>query len=1472
MIDISGRNQHVFVLTGLAFCFLLGDFAAEAAPVEIPDSGLRQAVEAALGKASGDVIDSDEMASLTLLSATSSDISDLTGLQYAVNLRELDVSANQIVDITLLAVLASLSHLEFSRNSITDLSPLTGLTNLRWLSIGDNQIVDMTPLAGLTNLTELHLNNNQVVDVSPVTRLTNLRSLSLGDNQIVDIAPLAGLTNLTHLRLHHNSIVDITPLVDLTNLTFLHLWRNSIVDITPLASLTNLTTLFLTSNQIVDIMPLSGLTNLTRLYVPGNQITDIAPLVGLVNLTELALSYNQIVNIVPLVGLDSLRWLWLDNNHIIDIEPLARLTRLTYLHLNNNQIVDITPLAGLTNLTGLHLNNNRVVDIAPLAKLSSLKYLHLNNNQIVNIAPLAELTRLKELHISRNEIEDISIVAELNELTRLDVTANPLDIETTSEVAKQLTERGVEFLWSVVRDYVDKEKRSARFGFDPIVVNVTEPNGVLVYFHGNASASKDEIMNSRLAPWYIELAREHDLVAVVIASPNSADWSIPYALPHPDGNSRRYWNYNEDLDLVHEMLQSDFDGQLTVDDDRVYLWGSSQGTCFLNRFVPRYGRYYRGGLFADCGCSEGLDPLFHVDRATKENFRVFVRAPTGDFLHKLSQQAYGYYKHIIGFETRADLLATGDHCTGGDVPSSQAIAWLLGDDAPADANGTLEPHFTRVSLFDRITGIGADHSGSLWVIQQEQTGKAPVASLWRSVDRGTSFELVTRLEIEVFDLDVVGDALFLTVLEGPILRSVDHGKSFQALDLNRTNAIGLFTYEQNQVLRRALGRPNETRMPALTVSSTGELLLIPINQDARYYLTSRDLGETWIRVNSPVALNTLSSETVYFEPDRNVSALSFPVDWMSIQGEADLVRLPSFLSTDEVRNVAWTGRELLAVRQFAYQSAIRSSTNWGASWTDFPLPDSAVINFGVFGPPTLSSLGNGEVLMVGGGSDGHIYHAPSGEWRLILGGGAIGWDNSWNKDRTHKVAVDRVRGDVFVTDGRGIFRIDASFRLGAEDIPAFEDRDSDGVPDNLDRFPDDETEYLDTDDDGIGNARDDDDDDDGRVDVSDAAPLDSSETSDLDGDGVGDISDNDRDGDGFVNSFDRYPEDSEENWDTDGDGIGDWTDLDDDNDGVPDHQDAFPKFRDEWVDADADFIGDNADPDPKTSALDSESSTTFARVYGTLNNINVRSIDLETEFTSDVIYPSDRGDFALVGRIVLGDAEHVVELMLATYVGINHQFLYLDRNGDADLTNDGPPLRLMGGVPTDLWFHIWVEVTYASDVSLPYGIHIRSIQFDTNHQGTGTIVLGSSVRATLTSESVGAQYQVAVVDADADGVFNGTKDLICIDLNRDGSFDDHTCGASDTNSPEQFSVNESITINGSTYKVSVTPPGYQVEFKAETDTLASNRNTKILSIPDAEYDDDLVDSQRITKETFLEPGQDLLGRSKVSHKYQKLAE
>ncbi|RWX57569.1 hypothetical protein [Photobacterium chitinilyticum] len=141
------------------------------------------------------------------------------------------------------------------------------------------------------------------------------------------------------------------------------------------------------------------------------------------------------------------------------------------------------------------------------------------------------------------------------------------------------------------------------------------------------------------------------------------------------------------------------------------------------------------------------------------------------------------------------------------------------------------------------------------------------------------------------------------------------------------------------------------------------------------------------------------------------------------------------------------------------------------------------------------------------------------------------------------------------------------------------DSDGDGLIDALDAFPEDDSEWYDTDGDGKGNNADTDDDGDGVDDEKDTFPLESSEDTDTDTDSIGNNEDSDDDNDGVLDIDDAFPYDPTEDSDTDKDDIGNNKDTDDDGDGVDDAHDRFPLNENESVDTDNDGIGNNSDDD-----------------------------------------------------------------------------------------------------------------------------------------------------------------------------------------------------------------------------------------------------------------------------------------------------
>ena len=251
-----------------------------------------------------------------------------------------------------------------------------------------------------------------------------------------------------------------------------------------------------------------------------------------------------------------------------------------------------------------------------------------------------------------------------------------------------------------------------------------------------------------------------------------------------------------------------------------------------------------------------------------------------------------------------------------------------------------------------------------------------------------------------------------------------------------------------------------------------------------------------------------------------------------------------------------------------------------------------------------------------------------------------------DSDGTCDILDDDIDGDSWSNDDELTCGSDPT---KASSIP--EDGDGDGFCDVMDAFPDDELEWVDSDNDGTGDNRDTDDDNDGVDDDLDVFPDYPCAAIDTDNDGFPDSliswncktilqADWDDDNDGVFDSTDAYPLDACFAFDTDNDGLPNdvlpggecdpsiGIDLDDDNDGWADIADAFPLNPREWADQDFDGIGNNEDINDDGDGW----SDLFEELCET-DSLSPASVPVDTDGDGlcDVLDPDDDNDGILDG-------------------------------------------------------------------------------------------------------------------------------------------------------------------------------------------------------------------------------------------------
>ena len=147
--------------------------------IKIPDKVMERRVREAIGKPEGKITAGDTamVEDLNLGNEyqdkfpKGSQISDLSGIEYFINLKRLDISWNKIKDIKKLSGLSKLEYLRAFGNQISSVAPLKTLSNLNSLNIGGNKLTKIDALKELANLKSLYLDGNKIKDFSPIASI-----------------------------------------------------------------------------------------------------------------------------------------------------------------------------------------------------------------------------------------------------------------------------------------------------------------------------------------------------------------------------------------------------------------------------------------------------------------------------------------------------------------------------------------------------------------------------------------------------------------------------------------------------------------------------------------------------------------------------------------------------------------------------------------------------------------------------------------------------------------------------------------------------------------------------------------------------------------------------------------------------------------------------------------------------------------------------------------------------------------------------------------------------------------------------------------------------------------------------------------------------------------------------------------------------------------------------------------------------
>ncbi|TVR99468.1 MAG: hypothetical protein EA418_00135, partial [Wenzhouxiangellaceae bacterium] len=499
----------------------------------------------------------------------------------------------------------------------------------------------------------------------------------------------------------------------------------------------------------------------------------------------------------------------------------------------------------------------------------------------------------------------------------------------------------------------------------PDGVNVSEPQPVLIHFHGNNSGSQEHMLDI----WFnstSSIAEERGLIPVVVASPETRN---------PPQEEVRQW-MSEDRQLVHEFLQNGLTTHLTVDHERIYFDGGSQGACFLHDFMQSHGEHYGGGFYGGCGCYNSPDPTWDPPEAFKERMKVYIHNTTGDFLFEAGNRGYAYYKYTIGLDTRGDLDQDGPHCALNSQQRRVALDWFTGvNEIPEEP---FRPHWSRISTQENIVGLAVDGGERVWKLVDQPESEH--ALLYRQANPGQGWLQAAEVQGQPTGFGGFGQNLFM-IMDESLRHTSDGGQTFVTID-------------------------PEVRVNSIAVDSEGVIYRRGYNLGLYW---SSNLGSSWQSLGGFYWLSMHHDAIMSISDPRIIANNSQSDLFLSNTKRDGLIALQDTPS-GRAASASWDGAELWSIPQTGSLQVFRSSDE-GQSWQKVTLSD-AMAGYSRWWGTRITALGSGKVLVHGGYLSAWLSEDHGESWQRVHG-----------LETGYGGAVSAQGEAILFTDGQAAFRL-----------------------------------------------------------------------------------------------------------------------------------------------------------------------------------------------------------------------------------------------------------------------------------------------------------------------------------------------------------------------------------------------------------------------------------------------------------------
>ncbi|PKQ60168.1 hypothetical protein BZG02_20500 [Labilibaculum filiforme] len=449
--------------------FFFASITLNAQNINIPDVNFKKALvenTAINTDGDGEISESEAVAFTGSINIAELNISDLTGIEYFINITQVNCRSNKLTSLDL-SKNTAITSLYCYYNDLTslDLTNNTAITNLycyyndlpsldlknntaiTHLNCSDNQLISLD-LANNTDITYLDCDGNNLTSLD-LTNNTAITSLTCSDNQLI-ILDLTNNTAITYLNCENNKF----PFSELQKIKtkyseFSYISTKKLfspiekadafdIDYSDEALIDGTATVFTwyaINDKIVDETVVSKTGNgiykflkqgiyyckMTNETFPEAELTTESVTINNNNIIEIpdanfkkALVDNTSINTN-------------EDTEISDFEALLT----TSLELGSKNIADLTSIEYFTNLISLSVYNNHLKSL-DLNKNTAITSLNCGYNQLISL-DLTNITAITKLYCYYNDLTSLdltnntaiaSLYCDGNNLTSLDLTNN----------------------------------------------------------------------------------------------------------------------------------------------------------------------------------------------------------------------------------------------------------------------------------------------------------------------------------------------------------------------------------------------------------------------------------------------------------------------------------------------------------------------------------------------------------------------------------------------------------------------------------------------------------------------------------------------------------------------------------------------------------------------------------------------------------------------------------------------------------------------------------------------------------------------------------------------------------------------------------------------------------------------------------------------------------------------------------------